>query len=56
MDQLEAVDNKTAMAKTREYEQQKKKVAAEHWSNELSQSVKLKGDVIKGNDIVTKLK
>lgn len=56
MDQLEEQDNKAVMARSREYDQAKKKHAQEHWSNELQQKVKFKGDVVRGNDIVTKLK
>ena len=44
------------MAQSREYEAQKRKYAQDHWTEELAQKEKLKGEVIKGNDIVTKLK
>lgn len=56
MEQLDIEDNKAVMAQSREYEAQKRKYAQDHWTEELAQKQKLKGEVIKGNDIVTKLK
>ena len=56
MDKLELQDNKSVLAASREYEASKKKYVQDHWTEELAQHEKLKGGIIKGNDIVTKLK
>ena len=37
MEQLDIQDNKAVMAKSREYEAQKRKYAQDHWTEELAQ-------------------